>query len=105
MKGPVYQQVLKGTIVANFMPGELYGLVYPEENFGEMTAPALGLCDLCFIPHLGSEFFAHVRKENLERLKDRFPCDVYATDDETALRIYDRTIDIVGTGNSWVFGK
>ena len=24
VKGPVYQQVLKGTIVANFMPGELY---------------------------------------------------------------------------------
>jgi dipeptidase E len=102
----IYMGISAGSMVAGrFMPNELYSLVYPEENFGKMTAPALVLCDLCFIPHLGSDFFTHARKENLENLKDRFPCSVYATDDETALRIRDGKIDIIGSGNSWIFEK
>ena len=102
----VYLGISAGSmVVGRFIPNELYELVYPEENFGNIDIPALGLRDFCFIPHLDSDYFTHIRKENLERLKDRFPCDVYATDDETALRIDDGNIDIVGTGNSWVFEK
>lgn len=98
----VYMGISAGSMVAgNFMPSGLYPLVFPEENFGDITAPALGLYDFCFIPHLDSDFFAHIRKENLEKLKSRFEGSVYSTDDETAISIDGESIAIVGEGTSW----
>lgn len=102
----VYMGISAGSMVAGkFMPDDLYPLVFPEENFGKVTTPALGLYEFCFIPHLNSVFFAHIRKENLESLKNRFTNTVYSTDDETAIVIDGGKIEIVGKGDYWVFNK
>jgi len=104
--GKVYMGISAGSMVAGkFMPNELYPLVFPEESFGDIAAPALGLYNFCFIPHLNSEFFAHIRKENLETLKGRFIDTVYSTDDETAIAIDDGKINIIGKGDSWISNK
>lgn len=98
----IYMGISAGSMVAGkFMPSELYQYVFPEEDFGETTTAPMEILDICFIPHLNSGFFAHIRKENLENLKDSFTDPVYSTDDETALAINESRVEIVGGGNSW----
>src|SRR6185369_11383411 len=73
-EGKVYMGISAGSMVAGkFMPEKLYPEVFPEEDFGAITEAPMALCSFCFIPHLNSSFFAHVRKENLEALKNEFP--------------------------------
>lgn len=100
----VYMGISAGSMVAGkFMPTELYSTIFPEEDFGETTKDPMELHDLCFIPHLNSDFFAHIRKEILEKVKDKFVTTVYATDDETALVLNGDKLEIVGTGDSWTY--
>lgn len=66
----IYMGISAGSMVAgNFMPNELYPEIFPEEIFGDITADAMRLYNFCFIPHLNSSFFKHIRKENLETKK------------------------------------
>jgi dipeptidase E len=98
----VYMGISAGSMVAGqFIPHELMKLVYPEEVYKELGKP-LGFVDFCFIPHLNSEWFTHVRKANLESMKSRFNSPVYALDDETALKIEKNKAQIVGKGDFWV---
>ena len=102
----VYMGISAGSMVAGkFMPDTLYPKIFPEEDFGSGKSAAIAMYDFCFIPHLNSDFFIHNRKENLDGLKDAFETDVYATDDETAIAIDGDHLEIVGTGESWVFRK
>lgn len=102
----IYMGISAGSMVAGkFMPGELYPYIFPEEDFGEIRTAPMGILDICFIPHLNSDFFAHLRKENLEKVKESFTDPVYSTDDETALVVNEGHIEIVGGGNSWEYKK
>lgn len=102
----IYMGISAGSMVAGkFMPEELYKDVFPEENFGETTTSPMEILDICFIPHLNSDFFAHIRKENLENLKGSFTSPVYSTDNDTALVINEGRIEIVGEGDSWEYKK
>ncbi len=93
-------------VVGKFIPNELYSRIYPEENFVDTSsASPMELYDFCFIPHLNSSYFNHIRKETLEEVKDTFDATVYATDDETAVTIDGDNLKIVGKGTSWVHYK
>lgn len=100
----VYVGISAGSMVTgNFMPEELYPSIFPEEDFGETKIQPMQIHDFCFIPHLNSDFFTHIHKEHLEKVKGKFSCNVYATDDETALRVEDGRVSLVGIGESWEF--
>ncbi len=102
LREKVYMGISAGSMVAGqFIGNELIKLVYPEEVYKELGEP-LKLIDISFIPHLNSEYFAHVRKDNLDELKPKFENIVYSIDDETALKIDGEKIDIVGDGEYWV---
>jgi dipeptidase E len=102
LEGKVYMGISAGSMVAGqFIGPELMSIVYPEEVFTEKGNP-LGFVNFNFIPHLNSEWFTHVRKETLESIKPKFANKVCATDDETALKIVDDTVEIVGEGESWI---
>lgn len=99
----VYMGISAGSMTAGqFLSHELLRLVYPEETFEDTLAKPLGFYNFSFIPHLNSEWFAHVRKENLESIRDRFVTGVYATDDHTAIKIIDDKVEIVGNGDYWM---
>lgn len=98
----VYVGISAGSMVTGkFMPEELYPEIFPEEDFGATGASPMGLHDLCFIPHLNSNFFTHIRKDVLESVKDKFVTVVYATDDETALRVDGQGLEVIGGGDRW----
>ena len=102
----VYMGTSAGSMVAGqYLPYELLKMVYPEEDFGNLLESPMGFYDFTFIPHLNSEWFTHVRKENLEGLKGRLEHSAYATDDETAITIVDGKLEIIGSGDYWVFNK
>ncbi len=100
----VYVGISAGSMVTGtFMSEELYPTIFPEEDFGSTLAQPMKIHELCFIPHLNSDFFKHVRKENLEGVKEKFVGAVYSTDDETALQVEGSQIRLIGKGESWEF--
>lgn len=95
----VYMGISAGSMVTGvFMPEELYPMVFPEEDFGAITKDGMNLCNFCFIPHLNSTFFTHIRKENLDEVQDAFATTVYAVDDDTALLVEEGAVTIIGDG-------
>ncbi len=98
----VYMGTSAGSMVAGqYLPYPLLKMVYPEEDFGDLLEQPMKFYDFCYIPHLNSQWFSHVTKENLENLRDQFTKPVYATDDHTALSIVDGTVKIIGNGEYW----
>lgn len=70
------------------------------EDYGLPTTPALGLVNLCFVPHMNSEYFKF-SKVDLENMKGQFAISTYAVDDETALSIDGDNVKMIGLGNSF----
>lgn len=102
LKTKVYMGISAGSMVmGQFLPHDLMKIVYPEEAFEELAKPFCYV-DFIFIPHLNSDYFQHVRKGNLESLKGQYTHPLYACDDETAIKIVDGKIDIVGEGEKLV---
>ena len=102
----VYMGTSAGSMVAGqYLPYSLLKMVYPEEDFGDLLESPMGFYDFTFIPHLNSEWFTHVRKETLDEIKDKLEHSAYATDDQTAIKIVNGKVEIVGSGDYWVFNK
>lgn len=102
----VYMGTSAGSMVAGqYLPYPLLKMIYPEEDFGDLLESPMGFYDFTFIPHLNSEWFTHVRKETLDEINDKLEHSAYATDDQTAIKIVNGEIEIVGSGDYWVFSK
>lgn len=103
----VYMGISAGSMVAgHFLSEDLNSEIFPEEDYGGEEGTPMGLYDFTFIPHLNSEWFKHVRKEFLNNIeKTRFNVLVYATDDETAIKIDGSRLEIVGKGDYWTLDK
>ncbi len=95
----VYMGISSGSMVAGqFLSKELLKAVYPEEAPPEVLQEPLGLVDLVFLPHLNSEYFTQMRRGIIEPLKSTVKHDVYALDDQSALKIQDKKIEVVSEG-------
>lgn len=102
MEKKVYMGISAGSMVAGkYLPHELSAVLYPEEDFHDTAEQPMELYGFCFIPHLDSEWFAHVRTETLAGMKSRFAHPVYSTDDQTAVALHDGSLKIVGSGAHW----
>lgn len=102
----IYMGTSAGSMVAGqYLSRDLLKVVYPEEDFGDSLENPMQFYNFSFIPHLNSKWFTKVRKEILESIKDKLDYSVYATDDETAIKIDGDKIEIVGEGESWIFNK
>ncbi|MCG2808783.1 MAG: peptidase E [Candidatus Portnoybacteria bacterium] len=98
LKTRVYIGISAGSMVAGqFLSKELLKVVYPEDNFEGKLEPALGFVDCNFIPHLNSPHFPQARKEVLQSLKN-LTSPLYALDDQSALKIIDKKIEVVTEG-------
>ncbi len=98
----VYMGISAGSmVVGSFLNDEHNAALFPEEDYGDEQGVPLKLLEMIFIPHMNSDWFTHVRKELLENIKEEFKINVYALDDETALKIHGDVIEIVGKGDHW----
>jgi len=71
-------------------------LYYDEE--GRPDEKGLGYFDFYFRPHLNSLDFPKVRKQFLEKMRKKLKYPIYALDDQSALKIIDGKIEVVGKG-------
>ncbi len=70
----------------------------PEEVF-EGNEKGLGIFDFSILPHLNSDYFAHLRTPLIRSLAEKFPHAVYALDDSSALKIIDGEIEVISEGD------
>lgn len=98
LKTRVYMGISAGSmVVGKLLSGELTKELWPEESFAG-SEEGLGLYDFSILPHLNSDYFAHLRVPLIESMKDRFPRTIYALDDASALKIIDDQIEVVSEG-------
>lgn len=94
----VYLGISAGSmVVGRLFSQDLMRELIPEEVF-EGNDTGLGLLDLSILPHLNSDYFAHLRPELIQSLASKFPTTVYALDDTSALKIIDDQIEVVTEG-------
>src|SRR5262245_56026788 len=64
---------------------------------------ALGLVDFTLYPHLDREDMPDTSLANIEKWASGIPVPTYAIDDETAIKVIDRTVEVVSEGNWKLF--
>ncbi|MBI1984602.1 MAG: Type 1 glutamine amidotransferase-like domain-containing protein [Candidatus Wildermuthbacteria bacterium] len=80
--------------------------LYPDE--APMKYPddeGLGFFNFHFRPHLNSPDFPKVRREVMEELAKEIKEPIYALDDQSALKIVDGKIEVVGEGECLILNK
>ena len=99
LKTRVYMGISAGSmVVGKLLPSELTKELWPEESF-EGSEEGLGMYDFSILPHLNSDYFAHLRTPLIESMKDQFPRTVYALDDQSALKVVGSDIEVVTEGD------
>lgn len=98
LQSKVYVGISAGSmVVGKLLPRELTEQLWPEESF-EGNEGGMGLYDFSILPHLNSDYFAHLRAPLIQSMKEQFPRTVYALDDQSALKITDQEIEMVSEG-------
>lgn len=98
LKTKVYMGISAGSmVVGKLLPSELTKELWPEESFVGSEA-GMGMYDFSILPHLNSDYFAHLRTPLIESMKEQFPRTIYALDDTSALKIVDDQIEVVTEG-------
>jgi len=100
LKTKVYAGISAGSIVTNpklTMSSESKK-VYYEETTGYRSESGLGLVEFYVRPHYNSPLFRHARKEYIEEIAKKIKKTVYAIDDQSALKVMDGKVEVVGEG-------
>jgi len=106
---------LSETVYVGVSAGSIVVTPYnPDAEFNLQNVPAgsdlvqegdraLGLVDFTLKPHLDREGFEDASMANIEKWASGVPVPTYAIDDETAIRVTDRGVDVVSEGNWKLF--
>lgn len=106
LKDKVYVGVSAGSMVTNpDLALKLSQDIYEEDMLETEELKGLNLVDFYFLPHLNSEWFEKVRKENIEKVARELNRTLYALDDDSALKIVDDKIEVVSEGEWLVINK
>jgi dipeptidase E len=105
LKTKIYVGVSAGSMVT----GPDLNLVLSKTIYGENaetnTMVGLGLVDFYFLPHLNSPHFGPRIEDNLKKAMKDISKKTYVLDDQTALKVVDGKVDIVGGGKYLIFNK
>lgn len=98
LKSRVYMGISAGSMVVGHLPSqEVSRALLPEEIF-EGSDPGLQLLNLTILPHLNSDYFAHLRVPLIKSLTSQFFQNVYALDDNSALKVIGGEVKVVTEG-------
>jgi len=104
LKTRVYVGISAGSMVTgpNIRLSESRKLYYLDiKNYQDDAG--LGLVNFTIRPHLNNNYFPNVRKENLAKLTKEIPEPIYALDDESAIKVDGKKIQIVSEGQYLAF--
>lgn len=99
LKTKVYVGVSAGSIVAskNLMLRQSQ-IIYGEDLHETEEIAALHLVDFHVLPHLNSEHFPLVRENKIREASQGMTEEVYALDDQSALKVIDGNVEVVSEG-------
>ena len=99
LKTRVYAGISAGSMVTteNLALSTAKRLYYPDLK-GRPGEKGLGFFNFHFRPHLNSPHFPKVRRKFLEKMRKELKDPIYALDDQSALKIQNGKIDVVGEG-------
>ena len=106
LKDKVYVGVSAGSMVTSpdlalKFSQELYDVDMLETEELE----GLNFVDFYFLPHLNSEWFEKMKKENIEKVGEEISRPIYALDDDSALKIVDNKIEVISEGEWFVINE
>jgi len=106
LKNRVYVGVSAGSMITgkscNLSTAQL---VYGENLDKKKELRGLNFVDFYFLPHLNSPSFPHVRANFIKKLAQKQPETIYALDDNSALKIINKKIDVVSEGKWLIFNN
>jgi len=104
LKDKVYVGVSAGSMItAKDLWLKLSSTIYDEDNLESEELLGFNFVDFYFLPHLNSDWFKKVRKENIEKLSHKIKEKIYALDDNSALKIVDNNIEVISEWEYLIF--
>ncbi|MBI3282786.1 Type 1 glutamine amidotransferase-like domain-containing protein [Candidatus Curtissbacteria bacterium] len=99
LKKRVYAGISAGSMVASkrILLSESKKLYY-EDLKGYQDEKGLGFVSFQIRPHLNNNFFPNVKEGILKEQAKKVPEQIYALDDEMAIKVDDKNIEVVGAG-------
>lgn len=99
LKMRVYTGISAGSMVATLnLRMSTSQKIYSEKVFPLKNDEGLGFVDFLIRPHLNSKFFPKVRVKYIEPLAKDIPEPIYAIDDNTAVVVDEKKVEVVSTG-------
>jgi dipeptidase E len=81
----------------------VFGETYDDPNTPFVIENGLGLVDFALLPHLDHDNHPESSMANAERMAAEVPVPLYAIDDETAIKVFDGTVEVVSKGHWKLF--
>jgi len=97
--GTVYAGISAGSMVT----APVFGETYDDPNTPFVIENGLGLVDFALLPHLDHDDHPESSMANAERMAAEVPVPTYAIDDETAIKAFDGTVEVVSEGHWKLF--
>ncbi len=100
LKTRVYVGVSAGSMVTNptLALSSDDKKIYYEEEFGYKSEDALNFVDVYIRPHYNSSDFPNAKKEYIKKIAQEKGKIIYALDNQSALKIIDRNIEVITEG-------
>ena len=95
--------LLRKTVYVGLSAGSMvmtsFGTTYGRHTLPAETDKSLRLLDFALHPHLDYELFPENSQANLEKLAATLPMASYMIDDQTAIKVFDGTVEVVSEGH------
>jgi len=95
-------ELLRKTVYVGLSAGSMimtqFGTTYGNHVLPTETDKSLGLVEFALHPHLDYEAFPENSQVNLEKLAATLPMPSYLIDDQTAVKVTDKGVEVVSEG-------
>ncbi len=99
LKTKVWVGVSAGSMVTNKdLSLKISQTIYEEDLDKTTDMTGLNFVNFYFLPHLNSQYFTKVRKENIEKVVEGVTEKIYVMDDNGAVKVVDGKVEIVTEG-------
>lgn len=106
LKNKVYVGVSAGSMITNKdLNLEISQKIYYEDLERKKELKGLNFVDFYILPHLNSSWFKNVRKKSIEKEVKKIKETVYVLDDNSALKIINKKIEIISEGKYLIFNN
>lgn len=99
LKTRVYVGISAGSMVlSKDLALNLSQVLYEEDLDRKEEMAGLGYVGYYFLPHMNSEYFNKLRKDNIEKSINEMAEKIYVMDDNSAIKIVDGVVEIISEG-------